>query len=189
MENEKAPIIEKANTVARQPFKLLSEEPFTVLKTSYAFWLHNNNKVTDLNPTGGKIKPMVGRDKDGTFEVYKDGGWVTEDKGKYFYTDKDKDGNPVLKANGQPQRKFYFDTFYEYNVQFKDGVEVEVWNKDLQKVQVITTEQARLRVKTSLNNRIQDYISDPRNKGTFLQITYDKSAMPADMYGVKYFGA
>ncbi len=186
MENTNGPIIEKANNVAGHAFKLNSETPFDVLKTSYAYWLHNNNQVTDLNPEGGKIRPMVARDKDGAFEVYRDGGWVAEDKGQYFYTEKDKEGNPQLKANGQPQRRFYFDKYFEYPVTFKDGVEVEVWNKEEKKVQVITTERARLRVKTSLNARIQEYITDPRNKDTFLEITFNKEAMPAEMYGVRY---
>ena len=189
MENEKTPIVEKANTVAGQPFKLNATEPFVVLKTSYAYWLHNNNKVTELNPTGGKIRPMVARDKDGVFEVYKDGNWTATDKGQFWYTEKDADGNPVLKSNGQPQRRFYFDTYYEYPVTFKNGVEVESWNKDIQKMQIITTEHARLRVKTTLNNRIQEYIKDPRNTDTFMEITFDKSKSPSDMYGVRYHSA
>lgn len=184
--DEKGPIVEKANTVAGNAFKLNSETPFTVLKTSYAYWLHNNNQKTDLNPQGGKVRPMVARENGNTFEVYKDGGWVEEEKGKYFYSEKDEDGNPILKPNGQPQRKFYFETFYEYPVTFKNGIDVEAWDKDLKKMQVITTERARLRVKTSLNKRIQEYITDPRNKDTFLEITYDKKASPADMYGVRY---
>jgi len=184
--DEKPKIIEKAHTVAEKPFKLLSEEPFTVLKTSYAYWLHNNNKVTDLNPAGGKTSPLIGRDKDGAFEVYRNGNWQAEDKGQYFYTDKDKDGSPILKANGQPQRRFYFDTFYEYLVSFKEDVEIEAWDKEVQKVQVVSVDKARLRVKTSLNTRIQEYVQDPRNKETYMEITYNKEAMPAEMYGVIY---
>jgi len=186
MENDKGPIIEKANNVAEQPFKLNSEVPFIVLKTSYAYWLHNNNKVTDLNPEGGKIRPMVARENDGKFEVYKDGNWEVTEKSKFWYTEKDADGNPVLKSNGQPQRRFYFDTYYEYPVTFKEGVEVEVWDKEVQKMQVVTAERARLRVKTSLNNRMQEYIKDPRNKDTFMEITFNKKAAPADMYGCRY---
>lgn len=189
MENDKGPIIEKANSVAGNAFKLNSEEPFTVLKTSYAYWLHNNNKTTDLNPAGGKVRPMVARDNNGTFEVYKDGNWEATDKGQFWYTEKDTDGNPILKSNGKPQRRFYFDTYYEYPVTFKDGVEVEVWDKELQKVQVVSTEKARLRVKTTLNNRMQEYIKDPRNKDTYMEITFDKSKSPSDMYGVRYHSA
>ena len=186
MEIEKTPIIEKANSIAGQPFKLGSEEPFVVLKTNYAYWLHNNNQRTELNPDGGKIRPMVAREQEGRFEVYKDGAWTPVEKGKFWYTEKDSEGNPVLKSNGQPQRRFYFDKFFEYPVVFKNGVEVEVWDKDLQKMQVITTERARLRVKTSLNNRFKEYLADPRNKDTFMEITFDKSKSPADMYGCRY---
>lgn len=185
--NEKGPIIEKANSVAGNAFKLMSEVPFDVLKTNYAYWLHNNNTRTELNPEGLKVRPMIAREtENGKFEIYQNGGWEAVDKGKYFYTEKDKDGNPVLKANGQPQRRFYFDRYFEYPVMFKNGVEVEVWDKELQKLQIITTEKARLRVKTSLNTRIQEYITDPRNKDTYLEITYNKDAMPAEMYGVRF---
>lgn len=186
MNEDKGPIVEKANTVAEKPFKLLSEQPFVVLKTSYAFWLHNNNKITPLNPTGAKISPLIARDNNGQFEIYKDGGWVGVNKNEYWYDLKDKEGKVVLKDNGQPKRAFYFDTFYEYPVEFKDSVEMETWSKEAKKMQVISTDKARIRVKQTLNKRIQEYLKDPRNKDTYMSITYDKDAMPADMYGVRY---
>ena len=186
---EKGPVIEKANTVANQPLKLLSEVPFDVQKTGYAYWLHNNNKVTDLNPEGGKVRPMIARDKDGEFEVYRDGEWVAEKKDMYWYTEVDKTGEPILRANGKPSRRFYFDKYFEYPVEFKDGADVEIWNKEEKKLQVQTVTLARLRVKTSLNSKLKDYILDSRNKDTYLEITYDKKALPAEMYGVKYHSA
>jgi len=183
----KRTIIEKGKDMADKAFKVLNSEPRDILKTGYAYWLYNNNKVTDINPTGGKISPTIGRDTDaGTFEMYKDGAWVEVNKNDYWYDVVDKDGNVETKPNGSPRRKHYFEKMFEWDVVFKEDVELEVWNSEHKKLMVESISEARFRAKSSVNTRMKEYLEDPRNADTFMKITFDKNKPPADMYGVRF---
>ena len=184
---EYLPTIEKAKDIKDVPMRIVSGSTTReIIKTNYAYWILNNNKITPLNPTGGKVKPMIARFVDKQFQIYKNGGWEAADYNSFWYDKVDKDGNPETNEQGKPMKGCYFDKFTEYEMELKNETPLLVYDRETKQNVMKELSVVKVWVKKSLAKRIVEYGEDARNTDTYFVIKFDIDASPSDMYSVRY---